>query len=67
MPEEKEWSNTVKSTAIYLYRKKGMKREEVARQFGVTPDEFDDWVASEKDILNAVKLELTGHLLSNYI
>jgi len=67
MEEERDWSNTVKSTAIYLYRKKGMEREEVARQFGVTPDEFDGWIAAEKDILTAVKSELTGHLLSLYI
>jgi hypothetical protein len=62
-----EYSNTIKSTALYLYHKKGKTREEVSKQFSITMEEFDSWVAREKEIISNTKNELTGHLLSLYV
>lgn len=60
------WSNTIKSTAIYLYKQKGATREYLSAKFGVSLTEIDDWIDEEFEITKKVKQELTGSMLSKY-
>jgi hypothetical protein len=61
-----EFSNTQKSTAIYLFENKCQTKERVCATIGCDIHTLNSWLDDKEVILEEVKAELTAHYLSSF-